>query len=65
MAIKTEAQKRAQKKYMEGVAAIVLRTTPEKRERINAFAAAHGKSVNIWINDLIDAAMAKEEDQAE
>jgi len=61
MATKTEAQKRAQKKYMEGVAAIVVRTKAEKRDRINAFAARRGQSVNELINQLLDEAMAKED----
>lgn len=61
MATKTEAQKRAQKKYMESIAVISVRTKTEKRDRINAFAARRGQSVNELINQLLDEAMAKED----
>jgi predicted HicB family RNase H-like nuclease len=61
MAARTEAQIRAQKKYMKGVATIQIRTDAEKRDRINAFAARRGQSVNELINQLLDEAMAKED----
>ena len=54
---KTEAQKRAQRKYMEGVATIQIRTTAERRATIQTAAAAAGQSVNAYINQAIDARM--------
>ena len=60
MPTKTEAQKRAQKKYMEGVATIQIRTDPETRDRIKERAAADGQSVNAWINRAIDETMKRE-----
>ena len=50
----TEAQAKAHKKYMEGVATIQLRTTTEQREVIKGRAADLGKSVNGYIMGLVD-----------
>ena len=57
---KTEAQKRAQRRYMETVATIQVRTTPERRERIKAHAEAQGESVNAFINRAIDETIERE-----
>lgn len=51
---KTEAQKRAQKTYMEKFARIELRLTVEQRDQIKARAAADGLSVNAWIGQTIE-----------
>ncbi len=60
MPTKTEAQKRAQKKYMENVATIQIRTTPEQRNQIKERAAAAGLSVNAWISQAITEKIEKE-----
>ena len=53
MAEKTEAQKKAQRKYMESKAPIQLVTTPEKREKIKAHADRMGESVNKFIERAV------------
>ncbi len=60
MAEKTEAQKRAQRKYMESVATIQIRTTAEQREQIKAHAESRGESVNAFINRAIDETIERE-----
>jgi len=60
MPTKTEAQKKAQKKYMEHVATIQVRTTVEQRAQINTHAAARGESVNGFINRAISEAMERD-----
>lgn len=50
---KTEAQKKAQKKYMENVATIQVRTTEQQRDAIKAHAVARKESVNSFINRAI------------
>ena len=57
---KTEAQKKAQKKYMETVATIQIRTTAEHRNKIKGYAEAQGESVNAYINKAIDQRMERE-----
>lgn len=54
----TEAQAKAHKKYMEGVATIQLRTTDEQREAIKDRAAALGLSVNAYVLGLVEADLA-------
>lgn len=51
---KTEAQKRAQKKYMSSFVEIKVRMTPEKRSAIQAHAKAMGESATTFINRAID-----------
>ena len=59
MAEKTEAQKRAQRKYMQSRATIQLVTTPERRDFIKAHAMKQdGGSVNAFINRAIDNQIA-------
>lgn len=58
---KTEAQKKAQKKYMENVATIQIRTTAERRDSIKSHAEAHGQSVNGFINAAIDEKIERDE----
>ncbi len=53
----TEAQARAHKKYIAQFVEIKVRTTPEKREAIRAFAESKGESLNAFINRVIDEAM--------
>ena len=53
MAEKTEAQKKAQQKYMEKYAVARVRIENEEYEVIKAHAAARGESVNGFINRAI------------
>ena len=57
---KTEAQKKAQKKYMSKFVRLEFRTTAEQRDIIQAHAAALGESVSMFINRAITEAMAHE-----
>lgn len=59
---KTEAQKRAQRKYMETVATIQIRTTADRRELIKAHAEAQGESVNGFINRAIDEQIERDKE---
>ena len=59
---KTEAQKKAQRKYMEAVATIQIRTTTDYREQIKAHASARGESVNGFINRAIQETMERDND---
>ena len=54
---KTEAQKRAQKHYMEKFSIARVRMDRDKYEAIQTAAAAAGQSVNAYINQAIDAHM--------
>ena len=58
MSEKTEAQKRAQKAYMEKFARV--RMDRSKYEVVQAYAAAHGESVNGFINRAIDETMRRD-----
>ncbi len=60
MAEKTEAQKRAQKVYMEKFAVARVRMDREKYEQIQAHAEAQGESVNGFINRAIDETMERD-----
>lgn len=59
MTEKTEAQKRAQKNYMEKFARVELRLSVEQRDDIRARAAAEGLSVNAWIGEAIEEKLSK------
>ena len=59
---KTEAQKRAQKAYMEKFARVELRMTQEKRNAVQAHAESHGQSVNSFINEAIDEKMDQDKE---
>ena len=59
MTEKTEAQKRAQKTYMEKFARVELRLSVEQRDDIRARAAADGLSVNAWIGEAIEEKLSK------
>lgn len=60
MGEKSEAQKRAQKAYIEKFARIEIRTTVDKRSSIQAHANAHGESVNGFINRAIDETIQRD-----
>jgi len=57
---KTEAQKKAQRKYMESVATIQIRTTAEQRDTIKTHAQARGESVNGFINRAISETVERD-----
>ena len=54
MAEKTEAQKKAQQKYMEKFAVARVRMDRAKYDAVQAHAEAQGESVNGFINRAID-----------
>ena len=56
----TPAQAKAHKKYMEGVATIQVRVTPERRDEIKSHAAARGESVNGFIGRAITETMERD-----
>lgn len=60
MAEKTEAQKRAQRAYMERFAVARVRMEREKYEAVQTHAEAHGESVNSFINRAIAEAMERD-----
>ena len=57
---KTEAQKRAQKKYMSSFVEIKVRVTPDKRTTIQEHAQAMGESATTFINRAIDHEMQRD-----
>lgn len=60
MAEKTDAQKRAQKKYMENFCEVKVRMTPEKRTIIQNHAKACGESTTAFIKRAIDETMDRD-----
>lgn len=60
MAEISEAQKRAQRKYMEKYVEVKVRMTPEKRSIIQNHARCMGESATEFINRAIDEAMARD-----
>ena len=60
MAEKTDAQKRAQKAYMEKFVRVEIRMNAEQRAAVQAHAEAQGQSVNAYINTAIDERMSRE-----
>ncbi len=60
MAEKTEAQRRAQKAYMEKFVRVEIRMDAEQRAAIQAHATAHRESVNGFINRAIGEAMERD-----
>lgn len=60
---KTEAQKKAQKKYMEKFMVAQVRMEREKYERVQAHAEAQGESVNGFINRAIDHQISQDRDK--
>lgn len=57
---KTDAQKRAQKKYMEKVSRVEITMEPEKKKRLQAHADSQGESVNSFVNRAIDETLERE-----
>lgn len=57
---KTEAQKRAQKNYMDKFAIARVRMEKRRYEDIQAHAAAQGESVNGFINRAITETMERD-----
>ncbi len=57
---KTDAQKRAQKAYMEKFARVEIRMNAEQRTAIQAHAEAHSESVNGFINRAIAETMERD-----
>lgn len=63
MAEKTEAQKRAQRTYMEKFAVARVRMERDRYEVIQAHAEAQGESVNGFINRAITETMERDRQQ--
>ena len=57
---KTEAQKKAQKKYMEKKAPIQLVTDPQKREEIKLHAESMGENMSKFIFRAIEQQMKRD-----
>ena len=60
MGEKTEAQKRAQKKYMASFVEVKVRMTPERRSIVQAHAEVQGESTTGFINRAIDETMERD-----
>lgn len=63
MAEISEAQKRAQRKYMEKYVEIKVRMTPDKRSIVQDHARSRGESTTEFINRAIDEAMERDNAQ--
>ena len=64
MAEKTEAQKKAQQKYMEKFAVARVRMEQERYSAVQAHAHAQGESVNAFINRAISETMERDNKKA-
>lgn len=60
MAEISEAQKRAQRKYMEKYVEVKVRMTPERRSIIQEYAKSVGQSATEFINAAIDEKMQRD-----
>lgn len=60
MGEKTEAQKKAQQKYMEKFVRVEIRMDPAKRDAIQIHTESRGESVNAFINRAIDNQMERD-----
>ncbi len=60
MSEKTEAQKKAQQKYMEKFAVARVRMKKEKYDIVQAHATTQNESVNGFINRAIDETMQRD-----
>lgn len=61
---KTEAQKRAQQKYMERFVEVKVRMTSEKRSEIQAHAKSCGESATAFINRAIDETITRDKNDS-
>lgn len=57
----SDARRRANDKWRDKFDEMRFRVPKGKKEAITAYAAAHGESINAFINRLIDEEMAKAE----
>ena len=57
---KTDAQKRAQKKYMERFKVLRVRVDSDREAVIKGHASERGESVNAFINRAIDETMERD-----
>ena len=57
---KTEAQKRAQKNYMQKFSIARVRMEHDKYESVQSAAAGQGQSVNAYINQAINERMERD-----
>ena len=64
MGEKTEAQKKAQQKYMEKFSVARVRMDREKYEQIQAHAEARNESVNAFINRAIESQIERDNEKA-
>lgn len=64
MSEKSEAQKKAQKKYIEKFSRVEIRMSTEKHNIIQTHANEHGESVNGFINRAIDETIARDDEKA-
>lgn len=60
MAEKTDAQKRAQRAYMDKFVRVEIRVLPDERDTIKSHAQARGESVNGFIKRAIDEAIERD-----
>lgn len=60
---KTDAQRRAQKSYMDKFSRLEIRLTPEKRQLVQEHAEQHGESINSFVNRAIDEAIQKDNEE--
>ncbi len=63
MPSKTDAQKKAQKKYMDKFTLINVRVTPEKKQIIQNHAKQTGEPVNAFINRAITETIERDNEQ--
>lgn len=57
---KTDAQKRAQRRYIEKIARVEITMEPGKKKRVQDHATAQEESVNSFINRAIDEQMERD-----
>ena len=60
---KTEAQLKANKKYLEKLEVLYVRVTPEEKIKITDHAKSNGESANSFIKRAIFEAIEKEANQ--
>lgn len=62
MSEKTDAQKKAQRKYMDKFMVVKARMAPEKYEVVKAHTEARDESVNGFINRAIEETIERDND---